>query len=661
MPPAGPTYGQASTSNSYGSELPRIGHASGYSANNGTISIPPPSSPPQPASPPNASTSHSHLDPQPISHSHANHQFPRTGDLAASPWTHAQNVPAHSNFQPTSGINSQPTHLVTFSQDVNHRGPQVPHGTGFQGGLNAANATNGPDIQLNTAQPPVQYSQQAQYSQQTGAPNLSSPSHPVATLQWGMIHQAIPHVSPNAATTSGEMNLIDSRMPSLGAPIPVPNQPGPRSVVSHPVSSASELNLGPAYPNQESPAAFGSAPGAEPAGFGMDNAQVSPSLDAMYANGFANGGSNSGIGGHASPNMPSVPYYASAPNIPMHSAVAPAPDPRWLAEQEALERRRALAEKVSNEILASAPQPAPATIAPLEMPAGWNSVEQDLRVHMEKCEQLLRKNAIHSARDEVALGLRRLCRMLDAMSGAPRCENSLDSALTALKEEAEFQRAEGIVSIQDLVASHSTPALKNGNLKEVTAETAAQHYRHYARQQFVQASDQHPWAADLLYAFGKTLEKEADSSFDSSMRLRSQAVICYQAALQIRQGHPSASSQLGYSLLKLDRLDEAYHVLSQAVQSSPSSSNWTNLAEVYRRRGSNQHAQYALAQASAFLAPAPEGYSEDNPEVTQVDAAEFAKYSPALNMVAPVATSVQQSAKPAEPAKTANIFSNLFR
>lgn len=555
--------------------------------------------------------------------------FPVSGDLSASPWSQSQTpnntIPAQQNV-PSRMVNYLPSNANLSASPGN------------------------------------------EYVQDLTGPKVE-PQTPVATLSWGAIHP-LPANNPTTAgiangnmsgyrlspegavASSGNAPIVDGQFYGLGAP-----QPVNRSVQSQQVSSSTELmnNAQPGIPAGGIP--ISPQPDIQ---FGTDqssNLSIPTAPDReMRDNRYREIEKQS-----TAPNSLSVaaPMSAVKEAEPIQSIPA-TPDPRWIAEQEQLKSRRELAEKVSNDILSTSPPSNSSSIRPLESPAGWSSVEQDLRVHMEKCEQLLRRNAIHSGREEIVMGMRRLTRMLDALTGMPKCEPALDSALTAMREESEFQHAEGIVSIQDLVASHSTPSLKNVNLKDVTAETASQHYRHYARQQFVLSSEQHPWAADLLYAYGKTLEKEADATFESSIRLRSQAVICYQAALQIRQGHPSASSQLGYSLLKLDRIDEAEQILSFAVQQSPNSSNWSNLAEVLRRRGAMQQSQYALAQASHY-SPQTSQYTPDNPEVTQVNAAEFARYSPALNATAPVSTSVQQSAKPAEPVKSANIFSNLFR
>ncbi len=107
--------------------------------------------------------------------------------------------------------------------------------------------------------------------------------------------------------------------------------------------------------------------------------------------------------------------------------------------------------------------------------------------------------------------------------------------------------------------------------------------------------------------------------------LRNHAVVCYAAALDVLPTHPDGANQLGYSLLKLDRLDEAQAVLSQATQSHPSTDAWRNMAEVFRRRGQPDQAALASQQAEVLAAS---NTTSAVPEVVQVDPQTFVGMSP---------------------------------
>ena len=173
-----------------------------------------------------------------------------------------------------------------------------------------------------------------------------------------------------------------------------------------------------------------------------------------------------------------------------------------------------------------------------------------------------------------------------------------------------------------------------------------------------------PWAADLLYAFGKTYDRRAESANEEGFMFRNQAATCYSSALDVSPIHADGANQLGYTLMKLDRLDEAQSILSQATQTHPSVDAWKNLAELYRRRGQLDQAAIAIEQATAIGKPTtPTGI----PEVFQVDPQTFVGLSPNQFMTHPAGNSSQapQVIAPTPPApasaKSASWFSRLVR
>lgn len=343
---------------------------------------------------------------------------------------------------------------------------------------------------------------------------------------------------------------------------------------------------------------------------------------------------------------PQIPSYQSSDSLPA-------------AHDETGAKRMLVAQRLSHELLSQNQAPPARAPQALENPAGWQSIEQELRSNLERCDQLLRRGAVHSARSEVISGLRRLFRSMDAYRGSFTSEPAMDLALTAFREEADFHSPQGISSVASVVSTHSTTALKNRPLEGVSPEVASQHYRVFARYQWIIASDGHRWASDLLYALGKTYEKEAELIAVSAIRLRSQAVICYQSAIQITPTQSEASNQLGYALIHLDRIEEAYDALKSSLESQPNPQAWSNLAEVYRRRGAIDSANFAVQQASSLAQSAAPAFTAENPEVTQVDPAIFARYSPAQNVIAPTANSIGAT-PPTQVAKQPNFFSKMF-
>jgi tetratricopeptide (TPR) repeat protein len=338
-----------------------------------------------------------------------------------------------------------------------------------------------------------------------------------------------------------------------------------------------------------------------------------------------------GMGSNYETSIESRPLETFLPEQPAPEAMLSGPMNGSSArnDAESMAARRKLAGLVSADILSNdhpTIQEAPRAI---EAPAGWKSVEEDLRVRLDRCDELLRRNAILSARDEILAGLRNLIRAIDVRSGEWIGEPALDRALRAFEEDADFHESirnpNRGVSTAEIVNRHTTSVLKNTDLNNVSPELASQHYRNFVRQQLNLAAQQHPWAADLFYALGRTFERSADASTDENHRWRNHAIVCYQAALNVMPTHASGASQLGYALLKLDRVDEAHAAINHSIQAKPTADAWRNLAEVYRRRGQSPQAEFASKQIGAYESPTP---AANVPEVTVLDPKAFAGISP---------------------------------
>ncbi len=292
--------------------------------------------------------------------------------------------------------------------------------------------------------------------------------------------------------------------------------------------------------------------------------------------------------------------------------------------------RKVVAQQVSQRLLATSDRKGPAP-KPIEPPRGWNAIHEELVTHYRNCDELLRRGAIQSAREESLTGLRALCRALDSRESDRYSETALDRAMTALYEERDFYGSHSATPGDSMIAGHSTPVLKNQTLSNVAPLVAAQHYRAYARYQLVCASQGLSWAADLCYALGKTYEAQAESETTLATMYREQAIACYQAALTIKNNHGEAANQLGYSLLKVDRPSEAQIALATAVSVSPSPQAWKNLAEVYRRNGDLQNANQAVQQAVALESNIPKmNNGKPMPEVVELQPEQFAQLSPNL-------------------------------
>ena len=290
--------------------------------------------------------------------------------------------------------------------------------------------------------------------------------------------------------------------------------------------------------------------------------------------------------------------------------------------------RLALAQRISQETLSSRDQIGMSP-EPIEPPVGWSSIEVELRRCLENCDQLLRRNAVFSARDEAMQGLRTLVRAVDTHRKQWTCEKALQQAMVAMKECTDFEESVLLDAkqLRLIINNHTTPVLKDKDIAVMSPTVAGQHYRAFAKQSFLIATDGHPWGADLLYALGKTYEREAEQDVPRGIMLRNQATVCFQAASMLGPTRSHIANQLGFNLLQLDRIDEAYQALKSSLESQPSANAWRNLAEVYRRRGAVESVNYALAQAESLSAgESPAG--PRTPEIMEVSPEEFARYSP---------------------------------
>jgi tetratricopeptide (TPR) repeat protein len=304
-------------------------------------------------------------------------------------------------------------------------------------------------------------------------------------------------------------------------------------------------------------------------------------------------------------------------------------DPYVAHAQETLERREKLAAQVSKELLATK---APSTTAAkaIELPRGWNAVQEDLQFRLKNCDDLLRRGATQSAREEVLIGLHSLSRAIDVREGACQSETSLQRALTAFEEEKDFYRDRSSSSTDiSMIAGHQTPALRSKSTNNLSPIVASQHYRAYAKQQLIATSRGHTWAAELYYALGRTLESESESNQELGYMLREQAITCYQAALEIDRSYGDAANQLGYSLLRVDRPQEAEVALTAAVSIAPTPQAWKNLAEVYRRSGDAKRSELAVQQAMALENNVLRmSNGQPMPQVLEMSAEQFALMSP---------------------------------
>jgi len=218
--------------------------------------------------------------------------------------------------------------------------------------------------------------------------------------------------------------------------------------------------------------------------------------------------------------------------------------------------------------------------------AAWEELRPQLLARLQACDALLRKGSIYSARNEIRMGLSSLARKLDQLSGPSHAAGGQrKSAIRkSMPHESALQHALRELDECSYANSADLP-------------TALQTFSDLVPQ----ATLNHPWAADLWYAMGKTYEREMEYAPKQLDILRLQSVECYKVALRMAPSRGYIANQLGYSYLHTGSLEDASKALKQALDSGPTPYAWRNLAELYRRRGALREARLADEQAEFLL------------------------------------------------------------
>lgn len=327
----------------------------------------------------------------------------------------------------------------------------------------------------------------------------------------------------------------------------------------------------------------------------------------------------------------SIPTFAVAPRS--------ASEEDSLASKDRVKRQK-LASLVSSQIIAGRTQPDPGrqAVLPVDGAPGWQSVGEQLAQHLSNCEALLKRNAFFSARSEAEAAVLHLVRLIDLSQNRYHSEPTWFTALRAMREADDFALSPRLSAddsmLSRIVASHETPVLKDAQMDNLAPMTAAQHYRLFAEQCLVEASQHHPWASDVYYGLGRTFQAQAESGDEHAVALRNQAAIFYRAAIQIAPSNALAANQLGYLMLQLDRPQDAKNALLQSINFSPSAASLQNLTEACRRLGDEATAQWAISNLANFQT-APNTGTYPAP-IVEVTSQEFARMSPYGSGPAPV-------------------------
>ncbi len=339
-------------------------------------------------------------------------------------------------------------------------------------------------------------------------------------------------------------------------------------------------------------------------------------------------------------DLPEVPAEVSGvvqPEAPRDMRLVMEPGALDAMKAEEGRLRQELAARISEELAPGANVSASGLATrtapgPIEPGAGWQAVGDQLKTHLAKCEQLLSRKAYLSAMEESRLAIVQLVRAVDLRQNRYASEPAWARAQQAFKEADEFTSVQRVANDAQLFArlieSHETPTLKNTSVREITPLAAAQHYRAYAEQCLVEASQGHPWFSELYYCLGRSIQAQAENSQPQSEALLQQSLSYFRAAYAIQPSNATNANQMGYVLLRMDRPAEAIAQLGEAVQlpNCPLEA-WQNLAQAGQRIGDKRVEQWAVQN---YVTLKSQGAQPSGPVNTllELDPQQFAMISP---------------------------------
>jgi tetratricopeptide (TPR) repeat protein len=156
------------------------------------------------------------------------------------------------------------------------------------------------------------------------------------------------------------------------------------------------------------------------------------------------------------------------------------------------------------------------------------------------------------------------------------------------------------LDIPALVASHTTPALKNADSSQTTSLAALKSYLTYAQEQFALAAGREIAGSMALRGLGKLHDGLAKNQNTEFQAAGPKAILFYQASLLVAPQNYLAANDLGVLLARSGNLKDARAILEHTAVTGSHSIVLKNLARVYQKQGCPDLA--AQANQRAMLA-----------------------------------------------------------
>ncbi len=207
------------------------------------------------------------------------------------------------------------------------------------------------------------------------------------------------------------------------------------------------------------------------------------------------------------------------------------------------------------------------------------------RVH--HAMQLATRGAVYAAEEEFLQTLQLMAHRCDESSRDETHGDALAAGLLALKEADAFavalDDASASRNVRALMAAHTTPVLKKSSRRAIPALLALQAYYEYAQAKLRYAVELDPDATEVFYGLAKVSMAQAGREAETAAI--AQAIAYLQLALDANPNNYRAANELGVLLARCGRLQQAKHVLRQALSTREEAEVLLNLSKVHARLG----------------------------------------------------------------------------
>ena len=237
------------------------------------------------------------------------------------------------------------------------------------------------------------------------------------------------------------------------------------------------------------------------------------------------------------------------------------------------------------------------------------------------------RGALFAAREDLLQSMRIATQSLDAADGTIGYSQAFEQGLIAMDEAEDFAIHNATATlpmrVEDIVAGHRTPVLKELATQETSPVVAMQRYYGFAGERLTVAAGDLPAAADTLFWLGKVHNSLARQSQAADRLQGPQAMVCFRAALTVAPQHYLAANELGVLLARYGQLQDAKTLLQQSVNTRSHAEGWQNLVIVHKRLGEQQLATLAEQELAALGGKTALAANGQKPAVNWLDNKSF--------------------------------------